>query len=339
MSRAYVDTLLKELKLRSGEISEPFETIYLGGGTPSSLSPDLLSHLIDRLPIDSVKEFTIEVNPEDVTPDFIRFLNDSPINRVSMGVQSLNDGELAAIGRRHSATDAIKAFNMLRDGGIANISLDLIYGLPGQTLDSWNESLSQIIAMHPEHLSAYTLMLEPGTRLTAMASAGKFTPTDDATINRMYESLQLLTQAGSYEHYEISNFAQPGFRSRHNSSYWDFTPYLGLGTSAHSFDGTIRRFNPANIKNYIGTSGATAVIDPETSKEQANDYIMVRLRTSDGLSLNSLAKRFGESVANHVRRESQPLIARGSLSDNNGILSIPQKLFMISDSIISDIML
>lgn len=339
MSRAYVETLLNELKLRSGEITEPFETIYLGGGTPSSLSPALLSELIDRLPTENTKEFTIEVNPEDVNQEFIRLLNASPINRVSMGVQSLNDSELAFIGRRHSATDAIKAFNMLRDAGISNISLDLIYGLPGQTLDSWNDSLSQIIAMNPEHLSAYTLMLEPGTRLTAMASAGKFMPTDDATISRMYDSLQALTKAWGYEHYEISNFARPGFRSRHNSSYWDFTPYLGLGTSAHSFDGKVRRFNPANIKKYIESAGATAVIDPETSEEQANDYIMVRLRTSEGLSLNSLAKRFGESVANHVRKESLPLIVRGRLRDNNGTLNIPQELFLISDSIISDVMI
>lgn len=338
-SRLYVDTLIKEFNHRSNEVSEPISTIYLGGGTPSSLPIDLLRQLIDALPLNDVKEFTIEVNPEDVTDNLVNFIKSSPVNRVSMGVQTLNDSELNFIGRRHSAEQAIKAYNCLRNGGISNISLDLIFGLPLQTLESWEDTLSRILSLSPEHLSAYTLMLEPGTRLYAMAAAGKFSPTDDSTINMMYESLTKQLKINGYEHYEISNFAKPGFKSIHNSSYWDFTPYIGLGTGAHSFDGTTRRYNPNNIKKYIESKGQINQIDSETLTEKTNDYIMVRLRTTEGLSLSKLSDLFGLEASQEVMKSAQQFIANKQIIIHNNNLSIPPELFLISDSIISALML
>lgn len=337
-SADYVDALIGELDRRKGEIDSPFTTVYIGGGTPSSLDTSLLDRLFTRLPADA-EEFTIEVNPEDVTDEFARWLSDSPVNRVSMGIQSLCDDELKAVGRRHSAADALAAYQRLRNAGIANISLDLIFGLPGQTAVSWLTSLEGVIALRPEHLSAYTLMLEPGTRLYAMAKAGKFVPSDDALIESMYDSLCRATADAGYRHYEISNFALPGFHSRHNSSYWDMTPYLGLGTGAHSFDGKVRRFNPADIKGYIASGGDITRVDPETPTEVTNDMIMTRMRTAEGLDLDQLRGRVDSEDFKEIMRQVRRHVNLGNLTITDNRIAIPEKRFIMADSIIVDLIL
>lgn len=335
----YIETLHKEYERRKDELAEPVTTIYLGGGTPSSVGVGNLEKLMRWLPIDNVTEFTIEVNPEDIDPPTARFLAESPVNRVSMGVQSLDDGELRFIGRRHSASQALDAYRTLRENGIDNISLDLIFGLPGQSVGSWEKTLEMTLALAPDHLSAYSLMLEEGTRLRAMRDSGKFKETDDETIERMYMLLCEKTAKAGFSHYEISNFAREGRQSLHNSSYWNLTPYLGLGTGAHSYDGFVRRYNPWNIKKYIETGGEIEETDEEDFAGKVNDYLLIRLRTAEGLSLNETEARFGAGTADTVRRQARKSIMAGNLIYEKERLIIPPEKWLISDSVISDLML
>lgn len=274
----YADALWRELQARRSEVGD-FSTAYVGGGTPSTIPPELLAPFLTL----ASGERTVEVNPEDITPDYAARLRAAGANRVSMGVQSLVDSELLAIGRRHSAARAVEAYNTLRDHGFDNISLDLIYGLPGQTLRSWQYSLSALLDLEPQHISAYLLSYEPGTLLHTRLAAGKITEAPDSLVERMYDLLCSETAAAGFDHYEISNFARPGFHARHNSSYWDMTPYLGLGPGAHSFDGVVRRANPAELRSYMAHPDCAFEIEFENDNEKHNDLVMTALRTARGI--------------------------------------------------------
>lgn len=332
---ALVDALINEFSLRRHELGdEPVTTIYIGGGTPSSLSPQLLTSLLDSFQEYSPEECTVEVNPEDVTAGYVTSLADAGINRVSMGVQSLVDSELTFIGRRHSAHDAIEAVRIIKDNGINNLSLDLIYGMPGQTIDTWRRSLETLLGLHPQHISAYLLSYEPGTKLTAMLNAGKIAETSDETIERMYSTLCRLTSDAGYDHYEISNFSQPGRHSRHNSSYWDGTAYLGLGPGAHSFTLGTRRHNPSDIKQYIELRGSGITVDePENDSERFNDFIITSLRTAGGLSLAKAAE-FGR--AEKVIETARPHLCSGIMLRSGDRLRIAESSWLMADSIMRD---
>ena len=335
----FVDALEREYRARRNEIVEP-STVYLGGGTPSALPTDLLERIFSIIPLENAKEITMEVNPEDITERFADWIAQSPVNRVSMGVQSLNDEELTAIGRRHSASDAIRAAEMLRSAGISNLSLDLIFGLPGQTVGSWQDTLAGVIALNPQHLSAYALMLEPGTRLWAKQKAGTLSVPSEQEVATMYAHLCSITANNGFEHYEISNFAKKGFRSVHNSSYWDLTPYLGLGPGAHSFDGTTRRYNPGSLRDYLNKPEHHTRIEEENAEERINDYIMIRLRTSEGLSLNSLQQLSDTVTVSEVMRNAERHLRCGHLIlTQENTLTIPEPHILISDTIIADLML
>lgn len=275
---AYFDALARELAARRCEVGG-FATVYVGGGTPSSVEPAFLAPFLALAP----GERTVEVNPEDVTPAYAAALRRAGANRVSMGVQSLVDAELQAVGRRHTAARAREAFATLRSEGFDNISLDLIYGLPGQTLDSWRYSLDELFALGPEHLSAYSLTYEEGTLLTARMKAGKITEAPEELVEEMYGTLCASACAAGYGHYEISNFARPGREAVHNSAYWDLTPYLGLGPGAHSFDGEERRANPSNLKLYMANPETAAVAEDETADNRFNDMLITALRTARGI--------------------------------------------------------
>lgn len=334
----YVDALRREFDARIAGYPLPaFTTVYLGGGTPSSLPPALLDSLMTWLPLDEMIEMTVEVNPEDVTPDFIAWLRSSPVNRVSMGVQSLSDAELSLIGRRHNARRALDAYADLRRGGSDNISLDLIFGLPGQTIDSWTDTLRRTLALQPDHLSAYALMIEPGTRLWAMKQARRFTEPSQELSDAMYRRLCTATVDAGLNHYEISNFAMPGRHSRHNSAYWDLSPYLGLGAGAHSHYADCRYFNPSDLRGYIAAPESFTRLDPETPEERINDYIMIRLRTANGLSSDDFARRFGTGPLSQVIRNATPHAARGNIIMTATRIAIPHDRFLISDTIIPDI--
>lgn len=331
----FVERVGEEYAARREELGgAPVRTIYFGGGTPSILPHDSLRKLASFFPADNVEEFTIEVNPEDVTPDAVAAWREAGINRVSMGVQSLVDSELRAVRRRHSAADALEAVGTLRRGGIDNLSVDLIYGLPGQTPESFQYSLDTLMDRGVEHLSAYNLSYEPGTLLSRMLAEGRVAEASEETVVEMYARLCSTARVAGFEHYEISNFARPGFRSRHNSSYWDGTPYLGLGPGAHSLDcHGVRRYVSSNLRRYL--EDAKAEVDEESATDRINDRIFTALRTSRGLDLSALTFQAAEAV----RTAAAPFNANGDLIEAEGHLIIPEDKWLISNYIISELLL
>lgn len=332
LKKQFVTTLRNEWEQRQGEIEDRFQTVYIGGGTPSLLPPELLSEVIAiGSECTYADEFTIEVNPEDVSDDFARMISDSPVNRVSMGVQSLSDAELSAIGRRHDSATAIKAYEHLRKAGIDNISCDLIFGLPGQSLDSWNRSLSRMLELKPEHLSAYILSYEHGTRLYALRNRGEITEASDTLIESMYDLLLTYTRQGGYEHYEISNYSLPGSKSKHNASYWNYTPYLGLGPGAHSFMNGQRIMNKPNLKEYIAAAGLNSEHEYLTQTEEINERLMLGLRTSDGVAIGN------DSVWREIMAAAKEYINKGILIRDNGRLKMNERDWLITDSILVDL--
>lgn len=327
-----IDTIIREFGIRRQEISEPFKTIYIGGGTPSILKPDQLSRLCEVLPVGDAEEFTLEANPEDITPEIVKSWKRLGINRVSMGIQSFDDTQLRSVGRRHTAATALLAIDAIRSNGIDNINCDLIYGLPGQTFESWCNSLSTLIGCRPQHISAYCLSYEPGTPLHRLLDKGRITPVDDDTLIADYNHLCRATSEAGYEHYEISNFALKGFRSRHNSSYWNNTPYLGLGPGAHSFDGTFRRINPPSVKTYISDC-PVAVIDDENEDQRFNDILITALRTSNGLDLLSL----DSFRRTRLMKDADKYIRSGAMTFSDNHLSIDETHWLVADSILRDL--
>jgi len=331
MRQRYVDAVCREMELTaqrwlSSPCCTPISTVYIGGGTPSQLTFEQLQQffiyinkvygttvfppLNDNLstkgtstvgdsaakePSESRKpadvEVTIEVNPDDVTEAYASMLARLPVNRVSMGVQTFNDQRLQFLRRRHTAAQITTAVDHLRQAGINNISIDLMYGFPGETIGDWHRDIDRALALGVEHLSAYSLQYEEGTQLTNLLNSHSIMPIGEEVERRMYYDLIDHLTAAGYEHYEISNFALPHRRSRHNSNYWNHTPYIGLGVAAHSFDGNKRRWNVSDIERYIeGIENGRPFIDEETISGimRYNDLVMISLRTIDGLNLSML---------------------------------------------------
>lgn len=348
MEADYVAALIAECRMRCDELKgDPVRTLYIGGGTPSLLPPHLLQQLItgiaDAVSLSSVEEFTIEVNPDDITADYVAKLCHIGVNRISMGVQSFIDDELQTINRRHNARQAIEAVAAIRRAGISNISIDLIYGLPGQSVTSWQQSLSQAIALKVPHLSCYNLSYEEGTRLHRMRESGTITECPDDDCIAMYNLMSRRLRDNGYDHYEVSNFALPSMHSRHNSSYWTGDIYLGLGAAAHSFDGNATRsFNIANTRRYITSiSAGTLACERETATlhERFDEYVMIHLRTSRGISEAEVLRLFGEPFLAHLNREARPFLARDLLSHTDGTYRLTDSAIMLSDSIIRTLML
>lgn len=330
------DAIAREYDIRKSELREPLQTIYIGGGTPSILPDDVLARIVTAVrPAGvSLREFTIEANPEDINPRRLDCWRSLGIDRVSMGVQSLNDGELKAVGRRHSAAMALDAIDMIQQAGFDKISCDLIYGLPTQTVESWRDSLSRLLDTGISHLSAYSLSYEEGTLLYARMISGRVTPADDDTVAMMYESLTAMAAERGFRHYEISNFALPGFEAIHNSSYWDSTPYLGLGPSAHSFDGSVRRVNPASVKQYLQQMPSFEV-ESESTTDRLNDIIITALRTDTGLDPAALPA----ACRNEVERSARKWLNRSMLVYQNDRIVIPERYWLMADAIMRDLII
>ena len=335
LMEAYVNAVGREWEYL--QVSAVPDTIYLGGGTPSSLPLPLLDRLIAHIPVTSpLREFTVEANPEDITPQWVsHIVNDTAIDRVSMGIQTFDDDTLRFIGRRHSGNQAIEAIDMMREGGVTNMSCDLIYGLPGQTLDAWRANLDRLIALRPEHISAYLLSYEPRTRLGVMLSKGKVTEASEELAEEMYTYLCDATRAAGYEHYEISNFALPGRRAVHNSSYWNGSEYIGLGPGAHSMTGGRRWYNPSNLKDYIVKGGCgVRVFEEEDENNLFNDILITSLRTAEGLDPARVPEKFAESFA----RTASRLTDNGQLAVSpEGRLYIPEDRWLTSDAILVEL--
>ncbi|MBD5322182.1 MAG: radical SAM family heme chaperone HemW [Bacteroides sp.] len=335
LMEAYVDAVGHEWSHL--HVTEAPDTIYLGGGTPSSLPLPLLDRLISHIPVTApLREFTIEANPEDVTPGWVGHIaGNTMIDRVSMGIQTFDDDILQFIGRRHSGHQAAEAVRIMREGGVGNLSCDLIYGLPGQTLDAWRDDLDRLLTLRPEHISAYLLSYEPRTRLGVMLSKGKVTEASDELAEAMYAHLCEATRAAGYEHYEISNFALPGRRALHNSSYWDGSEYIGLGPGAHSMAGGRRWYNPSDLRAYIDRQGREVrVFEEEDDKNLFNDLIITSLRTASGLNPARIPAKFAEQF----HRTASRLTDLGQLASSpDGHIYIPEDRWLTSDAILVEL--
>lgn len=339
--RSYVDTLKREIQLRREEIDVTrVPSLYIGGGTPSQLPSTLLQEVFraiqENFTLAKDAEVTIEANPDDVTPEWLAALSQTPVNRISMGVQTFSDSLLCFLNRRHTSHQAIEAVQRCQDAGYSNISLDLIYGLPGQTFEDWCRDVKLLLSLDVPHLSAYALSYEEGTVLNKMLQDGKVNEASDELSWQMYEYLMNETAAAGMEHYEISNFAKPGMHSRHNSSYWDGSPYLGLGPGAHSFDGgCVRRSNDTSLKDYVcSTADVPHQKEVLTPEEQYDELVMTRLRTALGLSLSLLTPE----QRSYCMEMAEPHIHRGDLVQDGLVLRLSRKGIFISNSIISDLM-
>lgn len=342
----YVDALLIEAVARREEVKgESITTVYVGGGTPSLLSEMLMEKLVTGLgrifDMSRVEEFTIEVNPDDVHVDYIRFLRSIGVNRVSMGVQSFRDEDLRLINRRHHAAQAISAVEAISAAGIENVSIDLIYGIPGQLEEDWKKNVEKAISLKVKHISAYSLMYEHGTRLTAMRDKGLVEEVAEESVAAMYDILVRELHHAGYQHYEISNFCLPGYHSRHNSSYWNLTPYLGLGVAAHSYDGAVRRYNPSHLQDYLQAMKSHqpfAKAERCTESERYDEYVMLRLRTASGLGIEALQEMFSPKFSDYFIRKAKVLLAQGLLCEAEGNVFIPEHHVMVTDMITCELM-
>ena len=343
---AYVHALCQELDMRKNYLEgEDIETIYLGGGTPSQLSQKELEEIFSTLyNIYKVKdnvEITLEANPDDLTPEYVHMLRTLPINRISMGIQTFQEETLKLLHRRHTARQAIEAFQRCREADFQNISIDLMYGLPGETLDTWKENLQQAIALRPEHISAYHLIYEEGTALWKLREQHQIEEADeDLSVTLFRTLIEELTHAG-YEHYEISNFCLPELHSRHNSSYWTGKKYLGCGPSAHSFNGTSRQWNVASLDKYIHAI-QQGKLDYEIEEldiyTRYNDFVITTIRTHWGMSLSQLRSIYGEELYQYCLRMAKPHLTQGVLEMKGDTLKLTKEGIFISDGIMSDLL-
>lgn len=356
----YVDALCHEMEMRGqSEVS----TIYLGGGTPSQLSASNLEKIFEHIQKNypdsqygktdsqygktdlSSREITMECNPDDITDEFCAVLQHLPVNRVSMGVQTFSDQRLQFLHRRHTAAQVEAATARLRSIGIGNISIDLMFGFPDEMPSEWLSDIDKAIALQPEHLSAYSLMYEDGTELARLLKTGKINMLGDEVSRQMYEQLIDRLTAAGYEHYEISNFAKPGYRSRHNSSYWNQTPYTGLGAAAHSYDGqNVRFWNVANVRQYIAAierdelPSDCEVLDDAT---RYNDLITTSLRTREGIRINTLTPHFRNYLLTNAKRSIEAgLLMFGTVTGESGeekTIRLTRKGLFVSDDVMSNL--
>ncbi|MBO4572107.1 MAG: radical SAM family heme chaperone HemW [Bacteroidales bacterium] len=360
---AYLEALSREAEARKNELSVPPSTVYIGGGTPSLLSeaqfPRLCGILQDHFDLSAVEEFTVEANPDDVTPEKLSLWRSCGVNRLSLGVQSFCDGHLKWMRRRHDAARARAAFRLAREAGFGNISLDLIFGYAGLSSPEWKSSVDEAVALRPQHISCYQMMLEEGTPLSALAASGRYCEPPQEECAAQYAFLQKRLAEAGYIQYEISNFALPGCESKHNSAYWRREPYLGLGPAAHSFDGDRRRsWNDPDLEGWIGVwnpasegqraaepflpqSVASRQEEPAapqrhrtdsfeilSDKDVFNETVMLSLRTARGLDLAELDPQLLEET----RPAFERAVACGNLVRTpDGRLRIPPERFFISD--------
>ncbi len=323
-------------------------TLYIGGGTPSVLTPLQLERIVgavrETFDLNALEEFTIEVNPNDITPGYAACLMRLGVNRVSMGVQSFIDEHLRWMNRRHSAAEGERAYAILRESGIANISLDLIFGYQGLSDEQWEYNIGKVIELVPEHISAYQMSVEPGSALNVQVRKGEYKVPSQEVCGIQYKMLQQRLQQAGYKQYEISNFAREGYCSRHNSSYWRGIPYLGLGPGAHSYNGSVRSWNNESVKRYC-TNVFIRGKEYLTEADKFNETVMLGLRRTCGFSLNDLDR----SLLAQIEPQINYFVRKGLLIkdevDGFGtkkegcVIRIPQDKLFISDSIIRELFL
>lgn len=340
-----IQAMLVEIEERKAYLKEPVSTVYFGGGTPSTFSVQdidiLLKALFSTHTVEEGAEITLEANPDDLSIDYLTDLRKIGVNRLSIGIQSFDNRQLKAINRRHDSKSALECIKFAHRAGFDNISIDLIFGLPYQDLGSWQQQVETAVGLDVQHISAYGLMYEEGTPLYKQMQAGKVIPADDDTMVGMYDLLVKTTAKNGFEQYEISNFAKPGFRSRHNSAYWKQKPYLGIGPSAHSYDGDTRQWNVSSIPVYCQqVLEQEAYFEREvlTEQDKYNDFVMVGLRTIEGIDLSLLQIQFGEKLLKYCLDSAYRHVAGGKLRIADNFLRLTPDGIMISDKLIVDLM-
>jgi len=330
----FSEALLLEIDSRRREIPSELNTLYIGGGTPSVLPPNVFRHIVAAVKLacgqESFDEFTVEVNPDDITKEYAETLVSMGVNRVSMGVQSFDDGILRWMNRRHDAEAAVRSYKLLRAAGLKNISIDLIFGLPQLCGNSvWAETVEKAVSLRPEHISAYQLSVEPDSVLETLVDRGDFIEASDEECRRQYDMLCAALSAAGYSHYEVSNFALDGYRAIHNSGYWKHIPYIGFGPAAHSFlqeNGCwVRSWNEPDLRSYL--AGARPVFEKLSDTQIEMEEIMLGLRTCDGATVPPSPAR-------------DRLVSKGfleSVPESSEHFRIPSSQFFVSDSIIREL--
>ncbi|MBQ5648056.1 MAG: radical SAM family heme chaperone HemW [Alistipes sp.] len=315
-------------------------TIYFGGGTPSLLAPCEIERFIEQVrsqfDCSQLEEVTVEVNPDDITAEYVAELRKTSVNRISIGVQSLDDRCLEFMGRRHNAQQAVDAVKMLQEAGYDNISVDVIFGVPNFGVTELAATLEGVLAMNVQHISAYHLTIEENTRFGRMMEKGEFEEIDECSSESHFMWVhRALTNAG-YEHYEVSNYAREGFRSKHNSSYWRGVEYLGIGPGAHSFNGVMRRWCEQSVEEYVG--GVEYGSEVLSEKDKLNEYVMTSLRCVEGVSLAKVEQDFGVKERERLEREASKAHISRLLKNDGGYLRIEPEMMLVSDIVITELM-
>ncbi len=338
-----VEALLTELQLRKTENQGSVETIYFGGGTPSLLEAEeinqILTTVFENYPVCENPEITLEANPDDLNDEVLQRLANSNINRLSIGVQSFFEEDLQLMNRAHNAGEALKSIQLAKQY-FDNISIDLIYGIPGMSNKRWQANLAAALALEVPHISSYALTVEPKTALKKMIETGKVQPVDEDKSKAHFEILLATLEEAGFINYEFSNFGKPGYFSQNNTAYWLGKPYLGIGPSAHSFDGEHRSWNVNNNTKYIKTIQqgiVPAEVEELSLADRYNEYVMTRLRTQFGVNLAEIEELFGKPLALYFEKESQVFFEKGLLKEENHKVLITKKGKFLSDGIAADL--
>ncbi|WP_172283617.1 radical SAM family heme chaperone HemW [Chryseobacterium sp. LAM-KRS1] len=343
-----LSAIKKELFLRKDELhNKTLQSLYFGGGTPSILSGDEINSIVDEVlkyySFEKDIEITLEANPDDLDKTFLSDLSKSPVNRLSIGTQSFFDDDLRLMNRAHNASQAEDSIKRAQDFGFENLSIDLIYGSPTSNLEIWKENLNKTIALDVPHISSYALTVEPKTALNDWILKGKVATPKEEEQNKEFYYLSDFLKDNGFDHYEVSNFAKPGFYSRHNSSYWKYKEYLGLGPSAHSYNGAdVRSWNIANNQLYVKKLNSNSLAKETeilSQEDQFNEMIMIGLRTIWGVDLDKLKNKFSPEIVEKFDQEIKEKIADGILVIENNHLKIPEKHWFMADGIASDLFL
>jgi len=343
----YLSALGREMAERASYLEgKVLETIYFGGGTPSLLPANgmqrIFTWISENFSLASDCEITIEANPDDLIRDYLQDLHDStPVNRLSIGIQSFADEDLKLLNRRHNARQAVQAIENARHAGFKNITIDLIYGLPGMNLSAWRANLEKAFLLEVQHLSAYHLTIEPNTAMARMASRGLIHLPGEGDSSKQFLLLTRLAEKHGFLHYEISNLAKPGYFSRHNSNYWKQMGYLGLGPSAHSYNLVSRQWNVSSVRKYIeGVSNATPYFESEVLDERTrfNEYLMLSLRTDQGFRMSYIVSEFGQVAAESPEKSLQKMQSGDWIRQHDDNIRLTAAGWMVSDYIVGRLM-
>lgn len=345
--KAMIQSMLKEINLQKDFLKgEKIETIYFGGGTPSLLLPEEIINFIEKIKecflTEQSPEITMEANPDDLLPDYLKKIYNTGVNRLSIGCQSFNNETLKFLGRRHNAKQSFEAVQSAKESGFKNISIDLIYGIPGQILREWKEDLTKAFNLEVSHISAYHLTFEEKTIFYKKLKSGIFKEVKESLSNEMFQALIKKAAKHSFIHYEISNFAKKGFFSKHNTNYWKQKKYLGIGPSAHSYDSNKRQWNISDNKQYLeGVEKGKVPFTEEilSTQQKYNEYIMTSLRTIWGIDLEYLENHYSKETRDYCLNIARKFLQYGLIKKEQKQLILTEQGKFVSDNIIAEMMM